>query len=213
MRHPKKAHLKNDGTVILYFEDDDTDLFYLRGGICWPHRYTTAGSQDYGGFGLVVGYNIEERKAYVFGQRFFRTVNNILVQDTPPIPGQIEHIGHKIEHRGVADWFVEMWSKFYVRTYYWSQDSELAKKFRVEISRSNNIQPKPRFPEVQTPTKFPESIIWEYIKLGKIQYEAGSPLHLQLKQDQHDAPPAAHALLCCLAGIEKNAPKVLRQGG
>lgn len=191
MKKPTKAHLKRK-TSLLYFEDDTFGEYYIRGGVSWPDQYIgPSGKADFGGFAILAGLDIENKIFRVFEQQGFVVINNILNAD------------NSIKYQGIATWFNRMWSEYFGRRWYWSQDDEVSKKYRLEIIRSLNIDPKPVFPEVPL-SKNPESVVWEYIKLGKLKYESGSELERQVQRlKQGEMLPAVHALICCLAGVEK----------
>lgn len=193
---PQKAHYDLDRRIsTLYFKDQQQADYMMRGGICWPKHVEIDGKSDIYGFALMAGYNTETGVITVFEQSKFVVIDNILRPDKT------------IEYHGLAPWFNKNWTRYFASEYFWSQDFELSKQYRLETIRSEMIKPKPQLIEIDwSDVEEARHLIWKYVKLAKMRVEEDSPLYEQLKFARHGEKqtlPAEHALMCCLCGIER----------
>lgn len=194
---PHQAQFDHIRQITRIWKDaEDAGVEYsMRGGVCWPKLVERSGGHEYEGFILVAGQDVRTKVVTVFNARKFQTVENIIEDD-------------KIAFRGIADWLTKMWSKYFVRTYYWDQDFELSKTKRLEVLRSPMVNPKPQFVEVDiSTTEEARMAMWRFVKLGKLNAgKKGTDLHEQIVSSKiidRDSQPAVHALSCLLAGIER----------
>ena len=129
---PNKAHYNlEQRTSTLYFEAQTHAEYMMRGGVCWPISVEVRGKMDVYGYIIMTGYNVESGLVTVFEQKQFVVVDNILRLDK------------SIEYHGIAPWFNRCWSKYFASDFFWNQDFELAKKYRLEVIRSEMIKPQP----------------------------------------------------------------------
>ena len=196
MKKPVNRHANlKKGTVTLYFKDEEPAEYRMRGGVCFPTMVHSGGRSDIQGFILMSGQNVKTGKVQIFEQRDFVIIESILDSN------------QRIEFEGIATWLNMCFSKYYARQFFWNQDFELAKKYRLEIIRSQMVEPKPRMMEVPwADEKEAVATIWRYIKLGKILWEAGSQIDRaleQVKNDDKEISPVLHALMALLAGIDR----------
>ena len=194
---PQKAHYNvEQRTSTLYFKDQAHSEYMMRGGVCWPISVEVGKKLDVYGFILMAGYNTETGLVTVFEQTEFVVIDNILRPDK------------SIEYHGIAPWLNKCWSKYFAQDFFWNQDFELAKKYRLEIIRSEMIVPKPQFIEMEwSDLEEAKQVVWKYVKLGKIRIEKDSKLFHQLeltKMGDKQTYPAVHALMCCLCGMERH---------
>lgn len=196
MKKPNSRHANlKRGTSTLYFKDENPTEYRMRGGVCFPMMIHLGGRTDIQGFILMSGQNIKTKQVRIFEQTEFIVVEPIL--DDKQL----------VEFQGIENWLNMCFSRYFARQFFWNQDFELAKKYRLEIIRSQMIEPKPRMMEVPwVDEKEAMSIIWKYIKLGRITWDAGSILDRALEQVKNDDKimlPAVHALTVLLSGIER----------
>lgn len=197
---PKPTHrhynLKRN-TSLLYFDDNEFPIeFYMRGGVCFPIQYEILGrGMDTNGFALMAGLNLSTGVVTVFEQAQWVTIDDILDKEN-----------QTIRFPGLSHWLNMIWNQYFARAYYWCQEEELARRYRLQILRSMMIDPKPWFYEIHamTPNDI-VSCIWRYTKTGRIIIERDSELAAQLGQAQKGDKqilPAVYALGCCLTGID-----------
>ena len=196
MKKPNNRHANlKRGTSTLYFKDDVPAEYRMRGGVCFPTMINSGGRTDIQGFILMSGQEVKTKKVRIFEQREFIVVEPILGDN------------QLIEFSGIENWLNMCFLRYFARQFFWNQDFELAKKYRLEIIRSQMIEPKPRMIEVPwADKKEAMTIIWKYIKLGMITWDAGSALDRALEQVKNDDKvmlPAIHALTVLLSGIER----------
>jgi hypothetical protein len=199
---PVSRILNDDKSVTLYFEFDDEEMRYpqaefdIRGGICFPTEFKDEhGNFDIQGFAVLVAMDIEKKIFWVFEERSFIVIDNILNND------------QMIECHGIASWFNSCWSQYYCRKYYWHQDNELVKQYRLEIGRSEMIQPKPILIEIPWGNDSDaRHFVWKSVKSKKLRCQKGTELYRQLeyaKKGDKQTYPAVHALQCALMGMER----------
>ena len=183
-------------TSILYFDDREPMDCYMRGGICWPVRYEINGQIETDGYALMAGQEITTGDIYVFEQIKWVTVDNIIGGN------------NVLQYPGLSHWFNRVWNVYYGQSYYYEQGYELSRRFRIQVSRSTMIEPKPRFIELP-PFDISEMIncIWRTLKAKApmIYREKDTDLETQLDAVQggvKDVLPAVYALGCCVMGFE-----------
>lgn len=192
MKKPLDKHKNEDDTSRLYFDHNEEYAdYYMRGGICWP-------ATDQPGFILLAGQDVHTQKVFIFEQREFLTVNNILHPEK-----------NTIEHKGVASFFNGCWNRYFARKYYWHQSWELHKSHRLEVMRSKQtINPSPVLIEISWPDeKDVRGLIWKYQKLGRIAVQKDTKLAhaiMEAKNSDREVLPPVHALQCLLAGLERH---------
>ena len=190
MDKPRKAtYNAKRQTSTLYFKDfDDSEEFYMRGSVCWPEG-------DADGFAIMGGQQINNGWVYVFEQMEFATIEDIRDK------GQI------IKYHGLASWLNRCWLKYYARLYFYQQSDSTHDRFRLQIYRSQTIEPKPSFIEAPITNEDDcRSLVVDYIRTGRVSIEAGSELAKQLEVSKHDDKaelPAARALGRFLAGLQR----------
>jgi len=91
--------------------------------------------------------------------------------------------------------------------WYWNQPNEQTKSYRLEIVRNPIIQPKPRLIRIKWSDDDDARMrIWRAVQTNKLRQERGQPLAEQIQTMQPGDKrnlPAAHALMCMLAGMER----------
>ena len=66
-------------TTLLRFENDDTDEYYLRGGVCWPVVAKSAGGSGIAiGHIVLVGFNLRTKLYTVFDDAEFRCIDAVV---------------------------------------------------------------------------------------------------------------------------------------
>ncbi len=182
-------------TSILSFRDGSDGEYRMRGGVCWPITIERGGVSDVEGYILMSGQNVDTRKITVFEQKKFVVIDHILRPD------------RSIEYEGLSPWFNRCWSKYFARDFFWHQSKELTKNFRLEVTRSAMINPKPQFIEVPwSDDAETKHIVWRFTKTHKLEYDKGSQVHVELdliKKGEKQTLASFHALTCMLAGIDR----------
>lgn len=197
MERPKQRHYNaKKGTTTLYFDDDKFSEYRMRGGVLFPEMYDNRGQLEIRGHILMAAQEEHSKRVYVYEDITFYTVE-------PHIDGS-----GKIEFQGIAEWLNNCWMKYYAHKYYWFQNSEIARKYRLQIARSRLIGIKPVFIEVDMrDVQIALSTVYQYIKERKIYWPKGAIFTQELVSvDKNDKvlPPSIHALAVMLAGIEKS---------
>ena len=196
MQKPIQRHaVLEHKTVRLYFPAGSYGEYRMRGGIAFPTIHQVGGRTDIQGFVVLSMQDITTKKVSIVEQREFVVIDNILD----------DH--QKITFPGIGAWFNKCFARYYAQLFFWSQDTELAKKYRLEILRSKMITPKPQFVEAPLADEAEaRANIWKYIKLGQIIWDAGSTIDADLEKmkiDDKNISPAIHALTVMLAGIDR----------
>lgn len=193
---PNKVHYDTKQRIsTLYFENQAFGQQMMRGGVCWPVMVEIDGKKDVRGFILMAGIDVDSGMVTIFEQTPFIVIDNILT------PEKV------IEYHGIASWFNMCWTRYFAQDFFWNQDFELSKKYRLEIIRSESINPKPQIIEIGwSDIEEARQVIWKRVKLGKIRIEQDSQLMKELeltKIGDKQSYPSVHALMCCLCGIER----------
>lgn len=201
---PRTAILNDDQSVTLYFDFDDEELKYpqaefdIRGGICWPVTFRKDGYVDSQGYILVAGKNLRTGVVTIFEQQQFLVVEPIINPET-----------QVIDYPGISNFINNAFSNYYCRKYYWHQNWEFSKKWRLDVLRSPAIEPKPQLVEVPWgEDSDAEHLIWAIIKQRLLRHDRNAELYNQLqhiKQDDKKSQilPAVRALQCVLMGVER----------
>lgn len=187
-------------TSTLFFEDREPTEFYLRGGIAWPTIIDRADTTDFEGFAILGGYNLETQKVEIFEQRTFMTIEHVLEQDP-------HTKAHKIEYHGLGPWLNRCWNKYYASTLYYHQDTELNKRYFIEVIRSDWIKPKPHFVAVPwLDDDEAQMTVWRYVKFKRLAIETGSQLAKELAMVQpgeKTTKPSVYSLQCLLTALDR----------
>lgn len=194
MDKPYNRHYNiEQSTVTLYYKDASHGEYCVRGGICFP-MYVEYPKPDVFGYAVLGCQDIKTGLVTIFEQQAFEVIDNI-VKDG------------EILHEGIASWLNMCWSRYYGRKFFFAQDYELSRKYRLDIHRSPMIQPKPEIIEIEAYDEADmRHIIWHYVKMRKVKYEKGSELHKVLDVMKHGdkiVHPAVHALQMLLCGIDR----------
>lgn len=201
---PQTAVPNQDGSIRLYFEFDDNALFYpqadfeIRGGICWPITYRVDGAIDSEGYAIVAGRNLNNGIITIFEQTGFMV--------TEPI---INKRSGAIDFPGLSNFINNAFANYFCNRYYWHQNFELSKRWRLEVSRSQMINPKPRLIEIPWgEDRDADHVIWSAFKQKKLRFDPDSKLKAQLEQikktdKSKDIYPAVRALQCALMGMQR----------
>jgi len=203
---PRTAVLNKDQTVTLYFDFDEEELRYpqgvfdVRGGVCWPVTYRKDGYVDSQGFIIVVGKNLNTGVITIFEQQQFLVVEPIRDPET-----------QAITYHGISNFTNNAYSNYYCRKYYWHQNWEFSKKWRLDILRSPAIEPKPILMEVPWgEDQDADHLIWMKVKQQLLRHDETAELYNQLQHIKQDDKkkknkilPAVRALQCALMGMER----------
>ncbi len=203
MQKPVRAYYDKTRQTSMLFFDKRSDAwadpveYSMRGGMCWPKTVRFDIGVDVEGFVLLAGVNVKTREVRVFEQRAFVVVENIIAGDG------------SIEHPGIEQWLNICWTRYFGRKFYWFQDRELTKKYRLEVLRSLVIQPKPEFIriELSKDKEIPIHTVWKFMNVGKLKIERDSLLWKALELTQKgkkEMLPAVHALTVLLEGVERH---------
>jgi len=205
---PRTAILNEDQSVTLYFDFDDEELIYpqaefdIRGGICWPVTFRKDGYVDSQGYIVVAGKNLKTGVITIFEQQQFLVVEPIINRET-----------QVIDYPGISNFINNAFSNYYCRKYYWHQNYEFSKKWRLDILRSPAIGLKPQLIEVPWgEDQDAEHLIWAKIKQRLLRHDQNAELYNQLQHIKQDDKkkqilPAVRALQCVLMGIERFPPR------
>lgn len=208
---PTNRHAEIErGTSMLYFEGQTPHEFYLKGGLCYPASYEIPGEdsrmiRDIKGYAVMAGMDIRTKIVYVFEATSWRSIDNIIDPQTG-----------RITEQGLSHWFNNVWGTYFARKFYWHQRPDMARRYHIEIIRSQMIRPQPEIIEAPT-TDVAELLdcIWLYNSQGRLKYTGfedpikktgPTELHQQLEMvraGDKQLMPAVHALGCCLLSMER----------
>lgn len=189
--------------IELWFDDkyqaDDENWpqgkFLVRGGVCWPEHYDQA-TDRVQGVALMLGYNLQTDRAYVFEEQPFTCIDHM-----------IDPVTRAIDAPGLAPWFNSMFAKYLGDTFYVSQHEDCRDRWEREVRHSPSIQTPPRFvpcPEWGDVSRG-ESLIWEWLTRKRVHRFAQEGLDRQImnyrKGEEKFLPAYMHALACALSGM------------
>jgi hypothetical protein len=189
MDKPRKATFnQRRETSTLYFKDfDDSREFYMRGGVYWPE-----GDSD--GFALLGGQNVKSNRVHVFEEMEFATIDDIRNKD------------QSIKYHGLSSWLNRCWAKYFAKLYFWNQPQAIHDRFRLQISRSRSVEPKPGFIEIDLGKDHERRLVADFVRTGRLVIGKDSELSRQLDVARHDEKtelPAIKALGRLLAGLQR----------
>jgi hypothetical protein len=203
MERPINSHYNVERrTVTLFFNDGESGEYCIRGAICWPRPVEEMVTQN--GQGVLVrkveGYallgcqDIHTGVIWVMEEQPFVVIDSILDKG-------------KITYEGLSLWFNRNWAKYLSKKYYFQDEYELSRQYRLNISRSKMIEPKPTLIQIDT-TKDVDLThsIWRFISLKQLRYDKTGYLYQKLnllKQDDKSLNPAIYALQLLCFGFER----------
>jgi len=193
MKKPTHVEYNVDNqTSILWIEGKPKE-YYMRGGICWPMTVERGGVQDVFGHAVMAGFDIKTGEIRVFEEREWVVVHSILNKD------------HHIEFEGLAPWLRKLWSEYFALDFFWHQSKVLTKSYRLEVFRSDVIQPKPSFTHIDwSDDEAALHTLWKHVKLKTLITERPSAeLLRERKYGEKQILPAIHALQCLVEGLER----------
>ncbi len=186
-------------TSRLYFADDGVDnpdewiemSTFMRGGIFFPERYEKLGHQETLGFIVVCGRDVETGIVYVWEQQPFLVITDLLDDE------------NRVEFRGITQFLNRSWSKYFCKTFFWSQDKVRHKHYLLEILREPMVNPKPTFIEGRIDIEDALQSVWTLAKTARLRFPSGSTVHQELEAHQigEALHPAVHALACAVGGL------------
>jgi len=198
IRIPQKCHRNIErGTTTLYFDHATPIEYDIRGGICWPISFEVAPGQfQVMGYAVLCGYNVKTGAVVVLSQRDWVVVDN--VTDQKGI----------VTHEGIGNWFNRCWSKYFGKLFYYHQPAHLRQRLKLEISRSEIIQPKPVFRSIDWSHDV-EAIhtVWRLAAENRIAWGKDSKLHQDMQRvsyaDMKTITAPILALVCAVMGFER----------
>jgi hypothetical protein len=198
IRIPTKCHRNTEReTTTLYFGNATPIEYDIRGGICWPISFEVAPGQfQVQGYAVLCGYNVKTGALVVLSQQEWVVVNNVV--DSSGI----------VTHEGLGNWFNRCWSKYFGQKFYYHQPPHLRQRLKLEINRSEPIQPKPIFKEIDWSHDV-EAIhtVWRLAAENKLAWDKDSPLHQDMQRlsyaDTKTITASIHALVCAVMGFER----------
>ena len=178
----------------LFFQKDQavpSGEYYLRGGICFP----VINDDGISGYATMCGKHLGSGVIYVLEEQEFCTIDHIKSQTG------------RIEFKGLSTWFNDCWTNYFADSYYYHQDYETCKKYRLQVIRSIMINPKPHFIEIKwQDADQAMHTIFEKDMLNQLKYSSKGKIYQEM-QEYNATPdekyPALHALKCALAGYDR----------
>ena len=171
--------------------------FLMRGGICWPDKYDTE-TKTVQGFALVAGYNLGTDRLYLFHERAFCCIADIV---DPPT--------RKILFEGLAPWFATVWGRYLCDSFYSNQPDNVCLRWEQEVHAMPAVQPPPRFIpcEPWRNVESAEALIWDWItrrRLEMLDDRLGQAVTGYNRREATELPAPLHALAAALTGILPN---------
>ena len=178
----------------LFFDDSEsiapTGKYLIRGGVCFP-MITDEGLN---GHAVLCGRSLDNGKIYVFEESKFIVVDHIWN-------------GNKVEYEGIIPWLLDMWRTYYGDTFFYQQNFEVVKKYRLQMIKNMMLEPKPRFIECKRKDNDQSMhTLFEKDMTGNLIYSRSSKIYSEMQQFEADIEqkyPALHALTCALNGYER----------
>lgn len=124
----------NRKTTRLWFADDSpvpTGEYDIRGGICWPIPTPDGGIK---GFAVVIGRHLSTNVYHWLDETEWICVDHVMEDG-------------RVAFEGIAPWLNDVWRRFHLGQWYYHGDRELAFRYRTQIKKSEQIQPKPKMTE------------------------------------------------------------------
>lgn len=208
----RTMRLKDRASVLRFRVSDDSNTppdgaYQCRGGICWPIAVDKVGSVRRG-FAVMLGLHLDTRRLYLLGQSSFVTVDH--VQDDQG----------RIEFEGLAPWFVDCWARWFADSYGWRQPWETTRRYLSQVLRSQMIQPKPHFIELDWDDDADAvGAVVEADVSGRLVYPAGSEFHkawiawAEAEPDERKRMPEVHAVACAVAAMQSVMPRGAASNG
>ena len=207
MIHPINKHYDpNRKTTTLFFDGRPSMECYMRGGICFPISFEDEqGMTDISGYAVLCGQDVYTKLIWVFEDISWVSIDNIVDQQS-----------NILRYHGLSHWLNKAWSEYFANVFFWQQPYHLVKRHRIQIIRSEMINPKPRFVEVPVTTGNQYmttdfiSAIWEKLKsktlMHGIKGEPETEIQRQLakiKMGEKQMFPGVHALGVCIMGFNR----------
>lgn len=181
-------------TSTLFFDDDTSGEYYLRGGICLPFTQVHADRYRTEGYAVLVGYQVETQMRTLWEFARFQTVQHIVAPDG------------RLEREGLVSFLARCWSKYGARSFYAHDEGALSGSYRIAIKREQQIQPKPVLIDLVWPQQAgaAEQIIHHLVSQRLLTLPREFAEEWKASSAQGAATPAKHALVCALLGIEQH---------
>ena len=191
---PKPILAKPDfarDTVLLYFDDQPAREFFMRGSVAWPESTKEIGFAIKEGFALVAGQDVRTKEVWIFEESTFITIDHVFNRG-------------ELMRRGLVQFFLRMWERYFCRTFYYAQDALLHRRFHLQCLESQMVQPKPEFIQVPyTGDKLGDNVLREYLARGRLKGNRETKLFEQIETaNEYEEQLGPHALRCLLAGFE-----------
>jgi hypothetical protein len=187
----------------IYFPDDRSVDFYIRGAVCWPSTVGSGADTATEGCVLVGGQDLDSTRIFIFEQIPFVSVDPILEPETK-----------RIAFEGITHHLAAWWARYYVDTYYWHDHSDTHNRYLIQLIRSPLLQPTPWFAEVIWHDKEQaEHALMELVTHARLVHFAGeapdkgqsAPLYeamLRWRDEKLVLPPVKAAMVLAM-GFER----------
>jgi hypothetical protein len=198
---PRSVKVTDRRTTIFYNEDGSMREYCVRGGVCFPTLVVTPAGQKIIGYVVVLAQNVDTKRVDIIDEVEFLSLDNV---HGLPEPGAGQ--GHVIIW-GVTMFLNDMWSKYGCKYYYWSQDADLMMRWRIEISKSIQILPKPSMIRVLWgDDKQAMGNVWQMFESGMLYGTKGTRMSNVITQIKGRTTldvfsPELHSLQCAVNGL------------
>jgi len=194
---PWRATLNPDGSSYYDFKVPNVEkegLYYSRGAVTWPILNEVTGISE--GYVIAAAQHLATGTVVIFESGPFRCVDHVT-----------DGSG-KIELEGISHWFPAVWSKYNCINFYRSGNDETHHQFLLQVLRSEMIQPKPHFPEVQIIDQADaQHTLFSWKTRGRIVMDDTCRLHEDLIQWENTGRNVKLASVLCLmtlvCGLER----------
>jgi hypothetical protein len=173
---PEGAVRNEDRDTSSLIYKDYVKEFHLRGGVCWPVMV----SGQYIGCALVGGLDVEKNRVAVLCEITFATVDTVM-----------DHERGLIVAAGVGQWFTAVWQAFYCQRFFVEAGANgQHDRYGLEVRANTNIQPQPRFRQVDQATNY-YPVIQQYLNAKRLIYPKDGLVHQQILQAMSAGPDMA----------------------
>ena len=188
-----------DAALLVYDGDESalTEVYHIRGGICWPRQVMTGDRHRLTGFICIGCQRISDGVVFVLAEHRFACIDNVYDEK-----GQVVH-------EGVTQFVNTAWSAMMCRRFYFRESQETHRRYYLQLGRSDLIRDTPVFSDVywDDDTEARHAIL-ESRQVGRLKLDEDGELWraLQTWKAQPDTMavyPEMHALTCLLRGFQE----------
>lgn len=186
--HPERR------TSTLFFDDDTSGEYFLRGGITLPFTQVQADRFRTEGYAVLVGFNTRTQMRTLFEYTPFTTIQHVVGP------------GGGLERVGLCSFLAKCWATYGARSFYAHDEGALTGSYLIRISRDQQIAPKPVLIDLVWPGApgAAEQVLHVLTSQRLLTLPKEFAEEWKTSNAQGTATPMKHALICALLGMEQH---------